>query len=383
MVSGKPCLMHHSRPGEMRSFTLSRFASVILSPGTTSAPAGATSIVAVTASAAASLRVLVVWFVLRSMLATKGTPAHYQRSMAGVNRPEAATGSGWTRRSGGTMPATTGSRLILRPLCPRPRGRRHAPHRRSHERQEVVDVGRADLGLHLRECRAHVGRHAEEHAERRGECPDAGGVEARAAEPDAVQPAHGMGPVHDGEWWDVAARARKAAHDREPPDPAVLVDDAVPRDEGLVLDHHVTAEQRARGDDHLAPEPAVVTDVRLRHQGVVVADLGPGLGLRGALYLGVLAEHVAIADPESGQRSRIAEVLRLVAEYRSGVHDVVGAELGASGEVGAGHDPGPRSDAHRAVDDDVGADLRRRVDLRRAVDERRRGEGHALLPVVL
>src|SRR2546425_1279215 len=32
MVSGKPCLMHHSRPGEMRSFTLSMFASVILSP---------------------------------------------------------------------------------------------------------------------------------------------------------------------------------------------------------------------------------------------------------------------------------------------------------------------------------------------------------------
>src|SRR5689334_16109219 len=30
--------MHHSRPGEIRSFTLSMFASVILSPGTTSAP---------------------------------------------------------------------------------------------------------------------------------------------------------------------------------------------------------------------------------------------------------------------------------------------------------------------------------------------------------
>ena len=163
----------------------------------------------------------------------------------------------------------------------------------------------------------------------------------------------------------------------------MLVDDAVSRDEGLVLDHHVTAEQRARGDDHLAPEPAVVADVRLRHQEVVVADLGPGLGLRGAMYLGVLAEHVAIADPESGQRSRIAEVLRLVAEHRSGVHDVVGAELGASGEVRAGHDPGPRSDAHRAVDDDVGADLRRRVDLRHAVDEGRRVDGHALVPVVL
>src|SRR5260370_6172603 len=52
--------MHHSRPGEMRSFTLSMFASVILSPTATSARAGGASIVAVTASAAASLRVVVI-----------------------------------------------------------------------------------------------------------------------------------------------------------------------------------------------------------------------------------------------------------------------------------------------------------------------------------
>src|SRR5213593_2172211 len=60
MVIGKPCLMHHSRPGEMRSFTLSMFASVILSPTATSARAGGASMVAVTASAAASLRVVVI-----------------------------------------------------------------------------------------------------------------------------------------------------------------------------------------------------------------------------------------------------------------------------------------------------------------------------------
>src|SRR5207253_10665986 len=59
MVSGKPCLTHHSRPGEMRSFTLSMFASVILSPGTTSGRAAGTSIIAVTTSAAASLRVVI------------------------------------------------------------------------------------------------------------------------------------------------------------------------------------------------------------------------------------------------------------------------------------------------------------------------------------
>src|SRR5437764_11131463 len=40
MVIGQPCLTHHSIPGESRSFALSRFWSVILSPGTTSARAG-------------------------------------------------------------------------------------------------------------------------------------------------------------------------------------------------------------------------------------------------------------------------------------------------------------------------------------------------------
>src|SRR5438445_538797 len=52
--------MHHSRPGEMRSFTLSMFASVILSPTATSARAAGASTAPVTASAAASLRVLVI-----------------------------------------------------------------------------------------------------------------------------------------------------------------------------------------------------------------------------------------------------------------------------------------------------------------------------------
>src|SRR5216117_4335953 len=65
MVSGKPCLMHHSRPGEMRSFTLSMFWSVILSPGATSARAPPTTEMA-NPIAIASLAPLVIVFALRS-----------------------------------------------------------------------------------------------------------------------------------------------------------------------------------------------------------------------------------------------------------------------------------------------------------------------------
>src|SRR6059058_4751387 len=54
MVSGNPCRMHHSRPGEMRSFTLSMFWSVIRSPGETSACAGGPDVDSTRAAAAAS-----------------------------------------------------------------------------------------------------------------------------------------------------------------------------------------------------------------------------------------------------------------------------------------------------------------------------------------
>src|SRR5258706_14799538 len=37
MLIGKPCLMHHSSPGDTRSLTLSTLSIVILSPGDTSA----------------------------------------------------------------------------------------------------------------------------------------------------------------------------------------------------------------------------------------------------------------------------------------------------------------------------------------------------------
>src|SRR5437016_10575587 len=44
MVIGQPCLMTHSIPGEIRSFSFSMFCSVIMSPGTTSARTGVPSI---------------------------------------------------------------------------------------------------------------------------------------------------------------------------------------------------------------------------------------------------------------------------------------------------------------------------------------------------
>src|SRR5439155_23547551 len=54
MVMGQPCLMHHSIPGEIRSFTLSMFCSVILSPGATSARTAVGRIASMNVAALAS-----------------------------------------------------------------------------------------------------------------------------------------------------------------------------------------------------------------------------------------------------------------------------------------------------------------------------------------
>ena len=60
---------------------------------------------------------------------------------------------------------------------------------------------------------------------------------------------------------------------REAPDAHVLVHDAVPRDERLIVDHDVSRRARAPLQMMvLVADPAVVGDVRVRHQVVVVAD---------------------------------------------------------------------------------------------------------------
>ncbi len=86
-------------------------------------------------------------------------------------------------------------------------------------------------------ARPQVAAHTEEDAERGRDGADARRVEPRAAQPDAIDAAHRVRPVHDGERRHVATGARQAAQDREAADAHVLVDDAVARDERLIVDH--------------------------------------------------------------------------------------------------------------------------------------------------
>src|SRR5438093_12687269 len=145
---------------------------------------------------------------------------------------------------GGARRASLVVRRVLRPRAGGPEG--DAPARAADEGEQVVDVGRAHLGLDARDGGGEIGARTEEDAEGGAERAQAPAVEARTAQPHAVQPAHGVRVVDDREGRQVARGAREPAHDDEPPDAAMLMHDTVPGDEGLVLYQHVPAQGGAR-----------------------------------------------------------------------------------------------------------------------------------------
>src|SRR3989442_7262906 len=104
MVIGQPCLMHHSIPGEIRSFTLSMFCSVILSPGATSARTVVGRIASMNVAALASTShqpglfdmVASPWFSVRA--GGSKPPGSYTAYCPNVNLAEASSVSAQRRR---------------------------------------------------------------------------------------------------------------------------------------------------------------------------------------------------------------------------------------------------------------------------------------------
>ncbi len=90
----------------------------------------------------------------------------------------------------------------------------------------------------------------------------------------------------------------------------------------------------------------------------------------------MLAEDVAVADPQPRRFAAVGQVLRLVAEHGAEVDDVVGAELRGPHEDGVGQHAGARPDPDRTVDHDERADVRARVDGGARVDQGRRMDRH-------
>ena len=136
-------------------------------------------------------------------------------------------------------------------------------------------------------------------------------------EPDEVQ-----SPGLDGES-GVGEKRRRiqvypriAAHHGEPADLGKLMHQHAAGEERLIFDLDIAAEQDATGNHGLVADSAVVGDVAAGHDEVAVADFGGGLGRRAARNREVLADLVAVADPEVAARAVEVLVERVGARVR-------------------------------------------------------------------
>src|SRR5690606_27723068 len=115
---------------------------------------------------------------------------------------------------------------------------------------------------------------------------------------------------------------------------------------------------------------AIMGDVHVRHDPVVVADVGaPPVLDRAPVDRHVLAEGVAVADHERGRLAGVLLVLRGTADRAERMEHVVAADGRPAGDDAVRADRGVRADAHVALDDRVGSDANRAVELRTRVND--------------
>ena len=114
-----------------------------------------------------------------------------------------------------------------------------------------------------------------------------------------------MDAIDDAERRNVAAHSASAAGQREPSDASKLMDHAITRDQRAIADLDPSRQQRAAADDDSIADPAVVSDMRVVHEEVVVADDGYLALLASTMNGRTLAKDVPIADSHSARRTRV------------------------------------------------------------------------------
>ena len=163
---------------------------------------------------------------------------------------------------------------------------------------------------------------------------------------------------HEHERRHVVHDARQAADIAMSTHRYELVQPHSTRDRGERLDVDVPGEHRVIRHQNAVAEHAVVPDMGAGHQEVIRADA------RDALFLGAgsvdrhgLANHVAVADLDPRWLSFVRVVLRIAADDREGMDDVLFAQAGVPQDANVGDQPGAAADTHVGADHAVGPDL--------------------------
>src|SRR5262249_56218294 len=120
----------------------------------------------------------------------------------------------------------------------------------------------------------------------------------------------GRGRTNEAERGNVPAQPATATSQSEPSDAGELMDHAITRYQRAIADLDPSREQRAAAHDDSIAYPAVVSNMRVVHDEVVVADDSYVALLAATMNSGTLAKHVAIADSHLAQQPAVRKVLR-------------------------------------------------------------------------
>jgi hypothetical protein len=190
-----------------------------------------------------------------------------------------------------------------------------------------------------------------------------GGVDAGAAHPDDVQPAHLIHRFGDGERRQILGHAGEPLHHRQRADADELVYGGVAGEEGAIKNRHVAREQNSVRQDDVIVDVGVVADVHIRHQQVVRTDDRFALGLGGAMHGDVFAEDVVVADADAGGGAVVFQILRGIADDAARMKAVARAHGQQAGEINMGTDDAARAEFHAGVNDCIRPDLHGRIEL--------------------
>src|SRR5262249_60997207 len=108
--------------------------------------------------------------------------------------------------------------------------------------------------------------------------------------------------------------------------------------------------------------------MRVVHQKIIVTDNCAAAFSGPPVNLTVLANDIAVTDPEKTLPAFVGKVLGNMPDDCAHMDFVVLADFAIAGEHGVGQDPSAATDLYGAVDHDIRADIGFRMDLGARVD---------------
>ena len=176
------------------------------------------------------------------------------------------------------------------------------------------------------------------------------------SESNSVQGPHGMGSVNDAEGRNIATGASPPSQEGQTTDSYKLVNQDGSGDEDLILHDHMSCKKSAVGEDHFVPKLAIVCHMGLRHQKVMVSDMGLRPLFCGPVNRHIFPDFIAVSNPGGRDRSLVGMILGLMTDNGSHVDTVVFSENDARSDRDPFKKNSPAPDSARSPEDTIWPD---------------------------